>query len=44
MSTDIIAPHGGQLVNRLATAAEKAEFLSKADYLPRVQLRSEERV
>ncbi len=38
MSTDIIAPHGGQLVNRLATAAEKAEFLSKADYLPRVQL------
>lgn len=38
MSTDIIAPHGGKLVNRLATAAEKEEFLAKADFLPRVQL------
>jgi sulfate adenylyltransferase len=33
-----IAPHGGQLVNRIATAEEKQEFLSKADFLPRVQL------
>ncbi len=38
MSTDIIAPHGGKLVNRLATAVEKEEFLAKADFLPRVQL------
>jgi sulfate adenylyltransferase len=35
---DTIAPHGGQLVNRIATPEEKAEFLSKADFLPRVQL------
>lgn len=33
-----ITPHGGQLVNRVATAAEKAEFLEQADKLPRVQL------
>ena len=38
MSTDIIAPHGGELINRLATAAEKKDFLAKADSLPRVQL------
>lgn len=36
--SDAIAPHGGQLVNRIATPEEKAEFLSKADFLPRVQL------
>ena len=35
---DTIPPHGGQLVNRIATPEEKAEFLSKADFLPRVQL------
>ncbi|MCC5627865.1 sulfate adenylyltransferase [Nostoc sphaeroides CHAB 2801] len=35
---DAIAPHGGQLVNRIATAEQRAEFLSKADFLPRVQL------
>jgi sulfate adenylyltransferase len=35
---DSIAPHGGVLVNRIATPAQKAEFLSKADHLPRVQL------
>ncbi|MEA5514571.1 sulfate adenylyltransferase [Nodularia sp. UHCC 0506] len=35
---DAIAPHGGQLVNRVATPEQKAEFLSKADFLPRVQL------
>ncbi|MEB3309588.1 MAG: sulfate adenylyltransferase [Snowella sp.] len=40
MSTqfDGIAPHGGQLVNRVATPAEKEEFLAQADTLPRVQL------
>jgi sulfate adenylyltransferase len=33
-----IAPHGGELINRLASAAQKAEFLSKAESLPRVAL------
>lgn len=33
-----IAPHGGQLVNRLVSEAQRQEFLSKADFLPRVQL------
>ena len=33
-----IAPHGGKLINRVATPAQKAEFLSKADSLPRVAL------
>ncbi|MEH2400584.1 sulfate adenylyltransferase [Nostoc sp.] len=37
-NSDAIAPHGGQLVNRIATPEERAEFLSKADFLPRVQL------
>jgi sulfate adenylyltransferase len=36
--TDAIAPHGGQLINRIATAAEKEEFLAQADSFPRVQL------
>ena len=38
VNTDTIAPHGGTLINRLATEEQKAEFLSKADSLPRVQL------
>jgi sulfate adenylyltransferase len=40
MSThlDGIAPHGGQLINRIATPAERQEFLDQADHLPRVQL------
>ena len=38
MSTDLIAPHGGELINRLATPAEKQDFLAQADSLPRVQL------
>jgi sulfate adenylyltransferase len=40
MSThlDGIAPHGGQLINRIATTAERAEFLELADKIPRVQL------
>ncbi|MGG6238252.1 sulfate adenylyltransferase [Nodosilinea sp. AN01ver1] len=33
-----IAPHGGELINRTATAAQRQEFLSQADVLPRVQL------
>jgi sulfate adenylyltransferase len=35
---DGIAPHGGKLINRIATAEQKAEFLDKADSLPSVQL------
>ncbi|BBD60428.1 sulfate adenylyltransferase [Nostoc sp. HK-01] len=35
---DAIAPHGGELVNRIATPEQREEFLSKADFLPRVQL------
>jgi sulfate adenylyltransferase len=35
---DAIAPHGGSLINRIATDAQRAEFLDKAEYLPRVQL------
>jgi sulfate adenylyltransferase len=38
INTDTIAPHGGTLINRLATEEQKADFLSKADSLPRVQL------
>jgi len=33
-----IAPHGGQLINRIATPQQRQEFLDKADSLPRVQL------
>ncbi|MCU0536165.1 MAG: sulfate adenylyltransferase [Hydrococcus sp. Prado102] len=35
---DGIAPHGGQLVNRIATPAERAEFLALSEKLPRVKL------
>lgn len=35
---DGIAPHGMQLVNRIATPEQRQEFLVKADDLPRVQL------
>ncbi|MDX2097995.1 MAG: sulfate adenylyltransferase [Leptolyngbyaceae cyanobacterium bins.59] len=35
---DGIAPHGGILVNRIASPEQKQEFLSKADFLPRIQL------
>ena len=40
MSTEsgLIAPHGGQLINRIASEAEKKEFLAQADTLPRVTL------
>ncbi|ACK69214.1 sulfate adenylyltransferase [Gloeothece citriformis PCC 7424] len=37
-TTEGILPHGGQLVNRIATPAERDEFLEQADHLPRVQL------
>ncbi|HEY9701981.1 MAG TPA: sulfate adenylyltransferase, partial [Allocoleopsis sp.] len=33
-----IPPHGGHLINRIASPVEKQEFLDKADHLPRVQL------
>lgn len=33
-----IAPHGGQLINRLASKVQVEEFLSKAEVLPRVLL------
>jgi sulfate adenylyltransferase len=36
--TDGIAPHGGQLINRIATPAERQEFLAQADRLPKVKL------
>lgn len=36
--TDGIAPHGGQLINRVCTAAQQTEFLNKAEYLPRLQI------
>ncbi|AFZ31971.1 sulfate adenylyltransferase [Gloeocapsa sp. PCC 7428] len=35
---DGIAPHGMQLINRVATPEQKQEFLDKADSLARVQL------
>jgi sulfate adenylyltransferase len=35
---DSIAPHGGTLINRIATPDQRAEFLDKADHLPRVEL------
>jgi len=31
-----IAPHGVQLVNRIATPEQRQEFLDQADFLPRV--------
>lgn len=35
---DGIAPHGGQLINRVASSAEREEFLAQGDRLPKVQL------
>lgn len=35
---DGIAPHGMQLINRIATPEQKQEFLEKAEVLPRVML------
>lgn len=36
--SETIAPHGGHLVNRVASPAQQQEFLAQADALPRVQL------
>ncbi|MEE3717335.1 sulfate adenylyltransferase [Tumidithrix elongata RA019] len=33
-----IAPHGGTLVNRIVSDRQREEFLSKADFLPKVRL------
>jgi sulfate adenylyltransferase len=35
---DGIAPHGGSLINRLATEEQRQAFLAQADSLPQVQL------
>jgi sulfate adenylyltransferase len=35
---DAIAPHGGELINRVASSAQREIYLSKADFLPRVEL------
>ncbi len=37
-SLDAIAPHGGHLINRIATPDQRQEFLDKAAHLPIVQL------
>jgi sulfate adenylyltransferase len=36
--TDGIAPHGGTLVNRICTPAQRQEFLDQAESLPRVEI------
>lgn len=33
-----IAPHGGQLINRIATPNQQQDFLDKADSLPAIQI------
>ncbi|MEO0866900.1 MAG: sulfate adenylyltransferase [Cyanobacteria bacterium J06642_11] len=38
LTNDLIAPHGGTLINRLASGEQKEEFLSKAEFLPQVTL------
>ncbi len=38
VSSGNIAPHGGQLINRIANPEQKEEYLEKANKLPRVQL------
>lgn len=35
---DGIAPHGGHLINRIATPAMRQEFFDKSETLPRIQL------
>ncbi|WP_413175670.1 sulfate adenylyltransferase [Anabaena azotica] len=35
---DAISPHGGELINRVASSEQREVFLSKADFLPRVTL------
>jgi len=36
--SDNIAPHGGKLINRIATPAQKQEFLDQADHLPKLKI------
>jgi sulfate adenylyltransferase len=36
--SDAIAAHGGELINRVASPAQREMFISKADFLPRVEL------
>ena len=36
--SDAIAPHGGELINRIATPEQKQQFLEQADSLPSVVL------
>jgi len=40
MSTQTVGilPHGGQLINRIVTSAERDEFLDQKEHLPRVRL------
>jgi sulfate adenylyltransferase len=38
IQTDGIAPHGGHLIDRIATPAERDEFLEQKEHLPRIQL------
>ena len=38
LHADTIPAHGGQLINRICTSEQRAEFLDKADHLPVVQL------
>ncbi|WOB43921.1 sulfate adenylyltransferase [Thermoleptolyngbya oregonensis NK1-22] len=40
---DTIAPHGGRLVNRIATSDQKQEFLEKASYLSRITINDRSR-
>ncbi|NCJ06976.1 sulfate adenylyltransferase [Synechococcales cyanobacterium C] len=37
---DAITPHGGELVQRMASTAQRQDFVSQADHLPRIQLDS----
>lgn len=38
MHQDLIEAHGGELINRLASEAQRQEFLNQAEQLPSVQL------
>jgi sulfate adenylyltransferase (EC 2.7.7.4) len=38
MTSNQIAPHGGTLVNRIATAEQKEAFLAQAPTLPHIRL------
>ena len=38
INTDVIAPHGGTLINRVASPEQRQEFIAVGDRLPRVKL------